>query len=106
MAFPELVISGYPPEDLLLKDHFLARLPGRAAARWPRPTGHLRAGRRAAWPRRRGVYNAAAVLAGGRVAGVYRKICLPNYAVFDEKRYFTPGDRTGVAGLRRRAASG
>ena len=42
------------------------------------------------------VYNAAAVVAGGKVAGAYRKICLPNYAVFDEKRYFTPGDRTGV----------
>ena len=39
------------------------------------------------------VYNCAAVLAGGRIAGLYRKVCLPNYAVFDEKRYFTPGSR-------------
>ena len=44
------------------------------------------------------VYNAAAVLAEGRVQAVYRKICLPNYAVFDEKRYFTPGDGAGLAG--------
>jgi NAD+ synthase (glutamine-hydrolysing) len=95
VAFPELVISGYPPEDLLLKDHFVGRcwsaLQQVAAAcqRICALVGVPVADGAA-------VYNAAAVLAGGRVAGVYRKICLPNYAVFDEKRYFTPGDRTGI----------
>ena len=95
VAFPELVISGYPPEDLLLKDHFVGHcwsaLQQVAAANQgicaivgvPVANGSA-------------VFNAAAVLAGGQVAGVYRKICLPNYAVFDEKRYFTPGDRTGI----------
>jgi len=98
VAFPELVISGYPPEDLLLKDHFLARcwsalLQVAAAssgicALVGVPVAHGTA-----------IYNSAAIVAGGRVAGAYRKICLPNYAVFDEKRYFTPGDRTGVLDL-------
>ena len=45
------------------------------------------------------IYNAAAIVAGGEMVGAYRKICLPNYAVFDEKRYFTPGDRAGVLDL-------
>jgi NAD+ synthase (glutamine-hydrolysing) len=95
VAFPELVISGYPPEDLLLKDHFLSRC-------WSALQKVAAANQRicavVGVPVANGaaVYNAAAVLTRGRVAGVYRKICLPNYAVFDEKRYFTPGDRTGI----------
>jgi NAD+ synthase (glutamine-hydrolysing) len=98
VAFPELVISGYPPEDLLLKDHFLdqcwdalmqvAAANQRMCALVGVPVAEDGA-----------VYNAAAVLAGGKVAGIYRKICLPNYAVFDEKRYFTPGSRTGIIDL-------
>jgi NAD+ synthase (glutamine-hydrolysing) len=98
VAFPELVISGYPPEDLLLKDHFLSRC-------WSALEQVAAANQRVCAivgvPVANGaaVYNAAAVLAGGKVAGVYRKICLPNYAVFDEKRYFTPGDRTGIVAL-------
>ena len=89
-AFPELSITGYPPEDLLLKPGFVAdnrealeqvaAVSGDCAA----VIGFVDADR--------DLYNAAAVCAGGRVHGVYRKRLLPNYAVFDEKRYFTPGD--------------
>jgi NAD+ synthase (glutamine-hydrolysing) len=95
VAFPELVLSGYPPEDLLLKDHFLTGC-------WDALLQVAAASKRACVlvgvpiAQRGSVYNAAAVLCGGRVAGAYHKVCLPNYAVFDEKRYFTPGSRTGI----------
>jgi len=95
VVFPELVICGYPPEDLVLKDHFLAdcrqALLGLANA-CRRLT--VLVGIPLAEDGR--VYNAAAVLSGGAVAGWYRKIMLPNYAVFDEKRYFAPGERLTV----------
>ncbi len=95
VAFPELVISGYPPEDLLLKDHFLS---GCRDALQQVAAANERACALVGVPLAQGgsVYNAAAVVRGGRIAGEYHKICLPNYAVFDEKRYFTPGDRTGI----------
>ena len=89
VVFPELALSGYPPEDLLLKTHFLdavgEALDGLAA----RTEGIVAL---VGFPERDDdVYNAAAVLADGRVAAVYRKILLPNYGVFDEQRYFQAG---------------
>lgn len=98
VAFPELVISGYPPEDLLLKDHFLAgcrRELETVATSCPDVVVVLGV------PLLEGgkVYNAAAVLARGTIAAVYRKIWLPNYAVFDEKRYFTGGSEVLVLQL-------
>src|SRR5437588_3333966 len=89
-AFTELVIAGYPPEDLLLKPGFVAA--GRAAME----KVAARSGRCAAIvgfvDAEQGVlYNAAAVCAGGEIRGVYRKRLLPNYSVFDEERYFEPG---------------
>jgi NAD+ synthase (glutamine-hydrolysing) len=88
-VFPELAVTGYPPEDLLLKPAFvadnraalerLAAETGRCAA----VVGFVDA--------ERDLFNAAAVCAGGRVVGTYRKRVLPNYAVFDEQRYFAPG---------------
>jgi NAD+ synthase (glutamine-hydrolysing) len=88
-AFPELALTGYPPEDLVLKPGFitdnlealekLAARTGRCAA----VVGFVDAGR--------DLYNAAAVCALGSVQGVYHKHLLPNYAVFDEQRYFAPG---------------
>jgi NAD+ synthase (glutamine-hydrolysing) len=88
-VFPELVLTGYPPEDLLLKPGFIAdnhealqkvaaRTGGCAAV-----IGFVDAGR--------DLFNAAAVCAHGAVQGVYHKRLLPNYAVFDEQRYFAPG---------------
>jgi NAD+ synthase (glutamine-hydrolysing) len=88
-AFPELAVTGYPPEDLVLKPGFVAD--NRAAL----AKVAARTGRCAAIvgfvDADRDLHNAAAVCVGGEVAGVYHKRLLPNYAVFDEQRYFTPG---------------
>ena len=87
--FPELAITGYPPEDLVLKPGFVA---GNRAAL---DKVAARTGRCAAVvgfvDADRDLYNAAAVCAGGEVVGRYQKRLLPNYAVFDEQRYFAPG---------------
>jgi NAD+ synthase (glutamine-hydrolysing) len=100
---PELAITGYPPEDLLLKPGFVAdnvtALEKVAAA-----TGQCAVvvGFVGAAEDGEGLANAAAVCAGGRVAGIYRKRCLPNYGVFDEQRWFLPGSGPptlfGIAG--------
>ncbi|MEO6121423.1 MAG: NAD+ synthase [Acidimicrobiales bacterium] len=87
--FPELALTGYPPEDLLLKPGFvdanLAALKALAArtARCAAVIGFV--------DRDPSLRNAAAVCAGGRVLGTYHKRRLPNYAVFDEQRYFASG---------------
>jgi NAD+ synthase (glutamine-hydrolysing) len=88
-VFGELAITGYPPEDLLLKPGFVAdnrayldkvaAATGRCAA----VVGFV--------DQATDLYNAAAVCAFGEVHGVYRKQTLPNYSVFDEERYFSPG---------------
>lgn len=91
-VFPELTLAGYPPEDLLLKDGFLAanvaaletlatRLDGRCAAVVGYADGEG-AGN---------AYNALAVIAGGEIRGTYNKRALPNYRVFDEERTLIPG---------------
>ncbi|MEJ7583606.1 MAG: NAD+ synthase [Acidimicrobiales bacterium] len=88
-VFPELAVTGYPPEDLLLKPGFIAdnrvALDRVAAAtdRCVAVVGFVH--------HDRDLWNAAAVCAGGEVQGVYRKCELPNYAVFDEMRYFARG---------------
>jgi len=89
-VFPELSATGYPPEDLLLNPRFTA-----AAADGVRRLAASATGTVAVvgLPDLAGdLHNAAAVLAGGEVAAVYRKHFLPNYAVFDEQRYFARGD--------------
>jgi NAD+ synthase (glutamine-hydrolysing) len=91
VLFPELAVCGYPPEDLLLRPSFLAAceeaLRGIAAA----ATGIVAL---VGHPQAMGsvVYNALSVLREGRVELTYRKRELPNYAVFDEQRYFSAGD--------------
>ncbi|MCC6339508.1 MAG: NAD+ synthase [Acidimicrobiia bacterium] len=102
VAFPELALTGYPPEDLLLRPAFVAQAAealGKLAARTGATAavvGYPDAGH--------DLSNAAAVCARGKVHGVYRKRLLPNYAVFDERRYFTPGSADGplfvVGGVR------
>src|ERR671939_1940034 len=94
VVFPELALTGYPPEDLLLKTHFLdaAAAALRSLAAEVRDVVAL-----VGFPERADdVYNAAAVLADGEVAAVYRKIFLPNYGVFDEQRYFASGSEAAV----------
>jgi len=90
VLFPELVVTGYPPEDLLLKQHFLTD--ARAALdRIAQQTDGVVA--LVGFPELADdVYNACAVLAGGAVQAIYRKVFLPNYGVFDEQRYFQSGD--------------
>ena len=93
VAFPELAITGYPPEDLVLKPGFVAdNLEALAQARRAHRVAAPRSS--ASSTPDRDLYNAAAVCANGEVVGTYRKRLLPNYAVFDEARYFTPGDET------------
>lgn len=89
VAFPELAITGYPPEDLLLKPGFVtANLD--ALQRVAEATGDCVAVVGFV-ELARDLHNAAAVCAGGEVRGVYRKCDLPNYGVFDELRYFARG---------------
>ncbi len=89
VLFPELALTGYPPEDLLLKPGFIddnlkalsvlaKKIRGITAV-----VGFV--------DRKTDIYNAAAVIHNGRVAGVYHKMYLPNYGVFDEQRYFQAG---------------
>jgi NAD+ synthase (glutamine-hydrolysing) len=89
VLFPELAVTGYPPEDLLLKEHFLRD----ARAALERIAAHA-SGVVAlvGYPERSDdVYNACAVLAEGAIQASYRKVFLPNYGVFDEQRYFQSG---------------
>src|SRR5437762_4999691 len=89
VLFPELAISGYPPEDLLLKEHFLAGVRAALERIAAHATGLVAI---VGFPERSvDVYNAAAVCAEGAVQAVYRKVNLPNYGVFDEVRYFQSG---------------
>jgi NAD+ synthase (glutamine-hydrolysing) len=89
-VFPELTVNGYPPEDLLLKTHFLAA-GRRALDEIASEVGDMVALVGFA-EHAEDVYNSLAVLAEGRVQGIYRKIYLPNYGVFDEQRYFQVGE--------------
>ncbi|NTV30305.1 MAG: NAD+ synthase [Candidatus Omnitrophica bacterium] len=96
VALPEMCLTGYPPEDLLLKGHFVAnnlkalqdiarRIRGITAV-----VGFVDRGKAGE------LYNAAAVIANGKLMGIYHKQALPNYSVFDEKRYFVPGKSAGL----------
>ncbi len=102
LVFPELALTGYPPEDLVLRPGFMRRTEDLLAeiaeavhgidvvVGHPRAHGDKR-------------YNSVSWLRDGRVLGVYDKRDLPNYAVFDERRYFVPGDQPlviEVAGVR------
>jgi NAD+ synthase (glutamine-hydrolysing) len=89
VLFPELAVTGYPPEDLLLKEHFLADARAAVERIAQDATGIVAI---VGYPERGlDVYNAAAVLADGGVQANYRKVHLPNYGVFDEVRYFQSG---------------
>jgi NAD+ synthase (glutamine-hydrolysing) len=95
VIFPELCIPGYPAEDLYLKRHFLAANQRAIEELAPEANGITAlvgfAEPAADRSDARHAYNSTAVLADGAVQAVYRKNRLPNYAVFDEQRYFIPG---------------
>jgi NAD+ synthase (glutamine-hydrolysing) len=91
ICFPELAITGYPPEDLVLRRTFvddnleaLEELARRSAGGCAVITGFVDRSNT-------GIHNAAALLRGGVIEARYHKVKLPNYGVFDEKRYFVPG---------------
>ncbi|HAZ31832.1 MAG TPA: NAD+ synthase [Dehalococcoidia bacterium] len=94
VCFPEMAITGCPPEDLLLKPEFITgnlkkldvivrQSPAIAVV-----VGFVDS--------RDGLYNAAAVAYDGKLCGIYHKTCLPNYGVFDENRYFQPGTEAPI----------
>jgi NAD+ synthase (glutamine-hydrolysing) len=94
VAFPELALTGYPPEDLLLKPQFL-----RDSRRALDDVIKVSQGITCVLGFAEAdddVYNAAAVISDGSLAGVYRKMFLPNYGVFDEERYFKAGTECPV----------
>ncbi len=94
VAFPEMCLPGYPPEDLLLKPEFIQENLAYLKKILPHTEdimaiiGFVDRGD--------DIYNAAAVLYGGEVLGTYHKIFLPNYGVFDENRYFQAGKKVQV----------
>jgi NAD+ synthase (glutamine-hydrolysing) len=91
VAFPEMVITGYPPDDLLLKKSFLRD--SRQALESLAPLcGGITAVVGCVHEEGGHLYSAAALVVGGQVRGIYKKHHLPNYGVFDEKRFFTSGD--------------
>jgi NAD+ synthase (glutamine-hydrolysing) len=93
-CFPELSVTGYPPEDLVLRPEFvrdnlaaLDELAAKTSDACPVIAGFVDRSER-------GLHNAAAFITGGEVRARYHKIVLPNFGVFDEQRYFVPGERT------------
>lgn len=95
VAFPELAVTGYPPEDLVLRRAFCEASREVTAALAPASAGLVAVVGFVDW-REDDAYNAAAVFAGGRWVDTYEKQRLPNYGVFDEERYFRAGRRTPV----------
>ena len=97
VCFPELVLTGYPPEDLVLKPSFvrdnIAQL--KSIAKATRGISAV-----VGFVDEEGdIFNAAAFLNGGDIKAVFHKVFLPNYGVFDEKRYFEPGHRCPIVEL-------
>jgi NAD+ synthase (glutamine-hydrolysing) len=99
VVFPELSLTSYPPEDLLLRPAVIQHVDqalddlARSSVGIDVIVGH---------PHKHGdkLYNAASVLRAGKIHATYHKHCLPNYGVFDEKRYFFPGDQPCVLDVR------
>jgi NAD+ synthase (glutamine-hydrolysing) len=95
ILFPELTLSGYPPEDLLFHRGFRRQIEaGLERVRQEVQDASVVVG----FPEytRAGIYNSAALISGGSIAAIHRKAELPNYKVFDEKRYFQPGAQPTV----------
>ncbi len=91
VAFPELAVCGYPPEDLLYKDHFVRDNIKALRSLVKETKGITAIVGFVDTDRTKKLYNAAAVITNQKIKGIYRKEELPNYGVFDEKRYFHQG---------------
>ncbi len=99
VVFPELTLSGYPPEDLVLREGFCAKIAKSVSQLATEVSGiDVVIG----YPQQQYgqadglLFNAASVLRNGKILITYHKQQIPNYGVFDEKRYFTPGDELGL----------
>jgi NAD+ synthase (glutamine-hydrolysing) len=91
VVFPECALCGYPPEDLLHKQHFVKENRKFLQTLMKETKGIVCVVGFVDADEKGCIYNAAAVIGDGKLAGIYRKEHLPNYGVFDEKRYFTSG---------------
>lgn len=98
ILFPEMALTGYPPEDLILKPYFIAEnikiLKDLASY-----VHNIFAIIGFADHDRKSIYNAAALVGRSRILGTYHKIFLPNYGIFDEQRYFAPGQKQFIFSL-------
>lgn len=101
VVFPELVLTGYPPEDLLLRPSLAGRIE-HALQELCAVTRGRNAMLVVGYPRHHQalLYNCAGLICDGKVVAEYRKQCLPNYRVFDEKRYFAAGDAPCVITIK------
>ncbi len=101
VVFPELALTAYPPEDLLLRDDFMREV-DRSLKKILKHTRNIDATIVLGHPLREGedTFNAASVLHQGKLIASYKKRFLPNYNVFDEKRYFTAGESHTVFSLK------
>ena len=99
VVFPELTLTGYPPEDLLLRGDLLDRTEAALAMLYAELPADLTVV--VGYPRGRdgALFNSAGVISGGKLLAQYDKQCLPNYEVFDEKRYFAAGTEPCVVDI-------
>jgi NAD+ synthase (glutamine-hydrolysing) len=99
VSFPEMAVTGYPPEDLLLKTHFIDKNLDELN-RIVKHTNEITAVVGFVDKADDNIYNAAALINNKKVIGIYHKIFLPNYGVFDEMRYFQPGSAYPVYDIK------
>ncbi len=101
IVFPELTLTGYPPEDLLLRPSLQLRV-SKALQQVQEEVRGIGVMLGYPWREPEGLYNMAAYIEEGQIQGIYRKQSLPNYQVFDEKRYFVPGHLPCVVEIKGR----
>jgi NAD+ synthase (glutamine-hydrolysing) len=94
VIFPELALSGYPPEDLLIRPNFHRRCEAALTDIVNKCTSDILLG----YPTKDSnkIYNSAVHISQNKIQTIYHKQALPNYAIFDEKRYFTQGNKNGI----------
>lgn len=98
-VFPELTLSSYPPEDLLLRPRFYTRINQALEKLKTQVKGIVAI---VGYPEKteQGYYNTVSVISDGEIIASYHKQHLPNYSVFDEKRYFSPGDSISIVNIK------
>ena len=105
IVFPELALSGYPPEDLLLKPHFINKNKEKLL-QIAKASGPILSVIGFPYMEHGNLFNAAALIYDGKLLDIYKKIFLPNYGVFDEKRYFTSGEKCNIVALSKEVKVG